>query len=1710
MIKNIDHANVIHYGFDSIIIKSGKNGLSKPSCIKVLKDEFASKEMQAELDNEFEICSKTKSSNVRKAYRREKVEGHEALVLEYIEGKDLNKFLSSKTLTLYQQLHIATDITSALADLQKENICHHRIHPSNVLVEESTNKIYLIDLALATQGGVLEEGITSLGEKEIESLKYIAPEQTGRINHAIDQRADLYSLGLIFYKLFTGQLPFDSEARLELLYANIAKTPLRPENLNPQLPKVLCDIIMKLLSKNAEDRYQSAFGVKADLEKCLAQLNENGNIDDLIKGGFTIALADYSGKLSFPKKLFGRETELKTLNELYKDCARGQKRILLIAGNSGSGKSSLVEEFKNYVIEKKGIFLKGKFDTISSDTPYTTLVQTFNELVQIILAGDSVFKAKWTKKITQAIGNSGKILTQFMPGIEKLIGKQAEAPELKGLEAQNRFNYEFTRFFKSIADEDSPLVLFVDDLPWADPSSLNLFKNISESRDLGYALFIGSYRKNEVDHKHPLYQKINELKEDHIPLEEIELKDLSYQNVYSLISETLLTKQESISLLSQIIFSKTKGNPFYVRQFLKSIYDEGLLNFDFDSLKWQFNSDLILQMNVSGNVVELMTSYILKLPVDSFDLLKTASTIGNSFSKRNLSVIKQISERTVADLLNVPLSEGLIIVSDEGYKFAHDRIQQAIYSLIADEEKSQMHLLNGQRLTASYSENEVDEKLFDLVKQWNLGTHQISDKKEKENLAKLNLRAGNKAMTSTAFPQALNYFENGLDILDEKDWDNRYDSILELTTNAAEAAYLSGNYEKVDLHVNAILKHSQSLIDSVKGYEIDIKKLIAQNKPYEAVILGLDILKKLGISLPVKPGKLAVLKDLVKIKFLLRSKTMDYYNNLPEMKDPEKNAAMRILSDISSASFFAVPNLVPLLAFKMIRLTIHHGLSRKSPFSFAAYGYILSAFLNEIDKGISFGEIALHLAKKIHAEELTGSIIATNNLFLVHRRTPITETVHDLEKAFTSCLESGDNEYASYAAHNIVYQLFIMGYPLHELAQKAETLELKIEKFQQDLTLKRLRLFHQSIVNLIEETENPDILSGEIFDESEIDIAEVSKSNEIFFQNLSLQKLHLALIFNLNAHARKYAAVAEKYQESVKGTTLYPLFYFYRSLLITDIAPNATDKKAVLKQVEKDIKELRKYEKYCPADYTHKILLLEAEYKYLEGDNEEAKILYDKALKAATQINISSDLAITWERAGRFFMNTKQDLLANFYLQNCYRVYKRWGAGAKLKQMETHYIQLRGGGGSEWQNQISEENGLRQSNTNVDLETVLKASVALAGEIILPRLLTKMMQIIMENAGAQNGFLVMEKDGEKFIEAEIKADSEEVKILQSIPVAGSELLSEAIVNYVYLTQETIILDNASESDLFGNDNFIKNNKCKSVLCIPLMNMGKIQAVIYLSNDLTSGAFTAKGVAVLKLLAGQMAISIENAVFYNELENKVKERTNELQAEKKKSDDLLLNILPEDIANELKQTGHTKPRSYEIATVMFTDFENFTNKSEMLSPEELVNLIDTCFTKFDQIISKHKMEKIKTIGDSYLCVSGVPDPSTHSAVNAVEAAIEILDAIKAFRTGPDGANYFDIRIGIHTGPLVAGVVGDKKFAFDIWGDTVNTASRMEQNSEANKINVSRTTYELVKDKYHCVYRGKKAAKNKGKIEMYFVESETQVSLEKQHSVNEAIK
>ena len=553
MIRNIDHANVVHYGSDSLIIRSTSNDNGHKACIKIINEEFPSPELIAQLENEFEICSKTNSSSIRKALRKEKQDEHAALILEYIPGKDLSQFLADEHLDFGKQLKLALSIATALYELQKENIFHGQLHPSNIIIEKETGIPRLIDFGHATVGNVFGTSLQFSKEKEIDYLRYIAPEQTGRINRRIDNRADLYSFGVILYQLFTGLMPFESDEALELIYSHVAKTAEEPRLINKELPQAVSNIIMMLLSKNAEDRYQSAFGVRDDLEKCLFQYESQKRINE-----FRLAAKDFSGKLYIQGKLYGREKELNYLNGLFNSCVNGRKSTLLLSGYSGSGKSALIESLLKPVSQKKGYFIKGKFDQISSDTPYSTFVQAFNELIQMILTGEDAYRLRWRKRIMDTMGGSVKVLSQFIPGIEELTGKLPDIPILKGVEAQNRFNYEFTRFIKTIADKEHPLVIFVDDLQWADASSLSLVKIIAENRDIEYVMLIGAYRKNEVNENHPLIKKINELREENVAFEEMELDDLSFEDVSSLVEGALHSSIKHTSFLPDIIYNKTK------------------------------------------------------------------------------------------------------------------------------------------------------------------------------------------------------------------------------------------------------------------------------------------------------------------------------------------------------------------------------------------------------------------------------------------------------------------------------------------------------------------------------------------------------------------------------------------------------------------------------------------------------------------------------------------------------------------------------------------------------------------------------------------------------------------------------------------------------------------------------------------------------------------------------------------------------------------------------------------------------------------------------------------------------------------------------------------------------------------------------------------------------------------------------------------------
>lgn len=1680
MIKDSSKENSVYTGRNSTIIRGNSNGFDCPVCYKLANEEFPASDISWYFENEYEYSSNTKCPSVRKALGQTTIDDHNGIILEYIEGDDLKTYLEKNKPSIHDKLAIAAEIALALSELHKENIIHNNINPGNILIRKGTSKVLLIDLQIALKNSLKLENTNNyiLGKA---NLSYIAPEQTGRINRPIDHRTDLYSLGVVLYEMFTGRLPFTSSDPVELIYAHLAKTPVSPGNLSPGIPPVVSAIIDRLLAKNAEDRYQSAFGVCYDL-KYLGQSTPKD-------GRFTLGMNDFSGKLLIHSRLYAKEQERKSLLATFSEVAAGGAGLVFICGYSGSGKTTLANELQKPVFERKGFFINGKFNQFQHDTPYAAFILAFRELVDYILTKDEEFLAGWKKTILDSVGSLGKVLIDLIPGIEAVIGPQPEVPFLRGQELQSRFNYVLGNFIKAIACEKNPLVIFIDDLHWADASSLNLFDLILSDKAAKYIMLIGAYRENEITAGHVVQKLLDELSDKKVTYTKIQVHDLQPADVKNIVTEVLGVKQENADELSRLIYTKTKGNPFYMHRFLQSIYDEGSLYFDFDKKEWCWNSEEIVQMNVSGNVADLVRSTIEKLSPRAVEVLKVAACLGMSFDLDDLSVATGIKENALQSILQQAMVEGLIIYATSHYKFAHDRIQHTIYSLLSDADRKEYHLKIARAFSAG-KDDEISDNIFDLVSHWNAGADILRDRKEINYAAHLNLLAGRKARASAAYQQAYPYFDRALHLLSDESWNSDYRFVLQLHNEAAEAAFLAGEMDKVEQMVNKVLEKAAEWKDTLSAREVNIQKLIAGNKQNEAIALGIGILKKFGIKFPANPGTLATVVGVMRIKMLLGKKPSAFYENLPVITDPDKLVVYRILSELLSAGYWAAPNLVPLLIFKMVELSVKQGLSPKSPFAFAALGYILSVYMGQTEQGIHFGEIALNVSRKLKTEEVTPRLLMTKNIFLVHWTTRLSELNDELEQGFRSGLETGDNEYTTYLAQNIIYNSFYAGAPLHRLADKAEVLDQQVEKFRQDLTIIRIRIFRESIANLINDSPHPDVLSGYVFDENKVNIPD-SLQNRSYYQNLNLQKTFLAVTFNRDKEAYDYATTCEKYQESIKGSALDLVFYFYQSLALAAIYDTAEPrvKKLALKKLKANLKRLKKYEGLCKDNFMQKRLLAEAELYKVQGNFGKAKNLYDYAIKAAVENHMVQDEAICWERSAQYYRSQKHDQVALFYYKNALNAYQRWGADAKVRQLSSVIEEYKKKSGL----MAGESHTAETAGLMVDMATIVKASTALSGEIVLSNLLKKLMQIMLENAGAQQGYLILEKNGEKVIEAEIVEETDEVKTMQSMPLAECAFIAKSVVNYVASKREPVLLDNAADSTLFGDDEFIRKRQSRSILCAPLLNKGKLQGIIYLSNDVTFGAFTKQRLEFITLLSGQIAVSIENALFYDELEQRVEKRTYELQQEKKKTDDLLLNILPKDVAEELKNTGRSKARRYDKVTVMFTDFRNFTQHSVELSPEELVGEVDFCFRNFDKIITKHGLEKIKTIGDAYLCVGGIPDDdgSVERVINAAIEMRDFMDQIKEARI-KEGQTFFEMRIGITTGPIIAGIVGEKKFAYDIWGDTVNTAARMEQSGEVGKINISGITYGLIKSKFDCLYRGKITAKNKGEIDMYFVE------------------
>jgi len=804
--------NIIYHGNTLIYIeKNDKHG--KPVIIKEPAEEHPPTQEISALENEFNITHLLNIKGVRKAIRKEEKRGLPVLVFEYIHGHTLQDYIHTEASRIDEKLNIAISLSRILEQLHQQNITHNDLTSQNILVGYDDNAIFFIDFGRATINKKNARKISALEFKK-NSLPYISPEQTGRINRPIDHRSDLYSLGIIIYELFTGRLPFLSEDPQDLIHKHLAEEPASPCALNPEIPEILSAIILKLLKKNPDDRYQSAFGLKSDLAHCLSQLKKSGQIDQ-----FPIAQYDHSIAIKIPEKLYGREKELRGLKEILNRVDHGSSELILIAGYAGTGKTVLVQELFRTMKGKGAIFIKGKAEQYRQGVPYTVISRAFHELVTYVLSKQEREFQSWKDTISTTLGDLGKVISDVVPHIELIIGKQKDVPQLRGQEGQNRFHYVFRRFLGCITARERPLVLFIDDLQWIDDASLNVLKMLSMDEELSGLLIIGAYRDNEVGETHPLQFALREIEREGVKVKKILLPNLKKSHIETFVSETLDTCTGTTEL-SSFLFKRTQGNPFFIKRYLLSLNEDNHITYNTIKQGWSWDIKAIRALRVSDNVVDMLVANIKTLNTRTQDILKLAACIGDHFRRSFLSVISLQSEDIIDSSLEDALSRQYLYRDGEVYYFVHDRIQQAALALMGSDQQKETHLQIGQLLLKITDDSDLGDSVFEIVNHLNFCVELLTDKKERKEVARLNLMAAQKARERAAFDSMLTYVNQGIDILLPDCWEKEYEITFGLYQEAVEAEYLNGNFERVDTRAEAVLNHARTMLDKIKTYEI--------------------------------------------------------------------------------------------------------------------------------------------------------------------------------------------------------------------------------------------------------------------------------------------------------------------------------------------------------------------------------------------------------------------------------------------------------------------------------------------------------------------------------------------------------------------------------------------------------------------------------------------------------------------------------------------------------------------------------------------------------------------------------------------------------------------------------------------------------------------------------------------------------------------------
>lgn len=1392
-----------------------------------------------------------------------------ALILKDIGGEPLHHVFISRRPSLPQFFHIAIRLTEMLEVIHSKGLIHQDINPANIIFSLKDNRVQIIDFDLTT---VWNEELGPAPGRGQGTLGYMAPEQTGRTHRRVDFRSDFYSLGVTFYWLLSGRLPFTAETEMELVAQHLAMPAPRLDQVVPRLPAALVRIVDKLLQKAPEDRYQSDAGLRADLAYCQELCAKGESALD-----FTPGMRDQPLHLQLSSQLFGRETLRREMRNRLKEAVARQAVIWTVAGHAGVGKSRLVQAVAADLLAEGGVFCEGKFDPVNRAIPYFGWSLALGAWLRGLLTLPATELEQWRQTLNAAIGGRGKPLADMLPLLETVIGAQPDLPDVPGAEARNRFLFIFSGLLQCMASQGGPIIIFLDDIQWADDASLDLMETALMGRSLPGLLIIAAFRDEELGQSARAASLLERLGASGTAHISSNLASLTLASVGSLVAGNFKRDAHRASPLARLIHKKTAGNPYFIQQLLQSLFAAGELRFDSATGQWDWDIDAITRRPLALTAVELTVNRLNRLVPETQDVLRRAACMGVRFSPMDISLTLGKSEPAVRGMLAPALLEGFILPGGDGdYLFSHDRVRQAVYESISPDTRAATHLAIGRALFEKLPPAVARERLVELTTQLNFGAGLITSEEQRLRLAEINRDAETKARQNAAFTDAEHFIDMGIRLLPPAAWERNYSLAFDLHRDKAQILYLAQDQQAADRVVDLLTQKARTVVEKARLFRMRIAYHSVANNFATAIALSLDALREMGVDVPLNPAEQDIAAEQAALARVMGVDGLASLLRRPLAEDPEKAVLQDILVTALTPAYISNPPLFVLVALRLLRLTFEHGVTANTPAALVFYSAIL-AVRKRIDEAYDAGLLALRMLDRTDTRAVKARVLFLFATTIAHWRRPMEAALPELTQAVQAGIEAGDVEFAAYSLNHYHFQRIFMGRDLAAVIKGYEETRAAMEGLRQKMTLDHFNLIEQFVLNLGEGAADPALIKGARVDEAEEEKELIRTGNTFSLTALYMFQAFLRYFFGRKAEAKEKIAMALTHVASTTGMIHQPLEVFLQSLILGDYLESA-DEAATSEELETLRANAALYQSWAEKseiNYGSKRLMVEAALlRAGKQPLEEILPLYDEAARQSELRQNRWDQAIAHEQAAELLYARGLPRLALPYLRQAVFAYQLWGAHAKVNELEARFKDALDrdaqpeGGAADRSSSSSDRSLVR-----LDVETVVNASKAMSNISDLDELLVVIMKILTANAGAQTGYLLRPGPEGLVIEVQAGMGIPAKRLTPPVLAESSGLVSPAVARYVSRTGQKALLHDAEASAQFGADEYVRQKKIRSLLCMPLIVQREIQALLYLENNLASGAFTEEREELLNVLGAEAAISLRNATLFENLQKK---------------------------------------------------------------------------------------------------------------------------------------------------------------------------------------------------------------------------------------------